>query len=575
MPEDPDKTCYIDQGPASAPQSTVDNDVIQNQPDITKYQPPPGSPINPPPIVDDDPTEPPPIGGPDAPPLPEDEHSAGGIHLPANYPLQDYRITEVLGQGGFGITYSAYDLLFDRKVVIKENLPAALSHRDSKTRCVQPLTEGTGPGSYAWALRNFLNEARILSKLEHPNIIKVITAFSALGTAYYVMPYVSGTSLNKASVPMPELEILPMLSDLLDALEYLHSKKLLHRDIKPANILRSQNGTPILIDFGTARVLTEHSQTTVESPGYTPFEQMQSHGNLGPWTDLYALGATMYYLITHTKPMKSADRVGRDDKHIPLAGRPELQKDYSPQLLLSVDKAMALWPEDRWQSAAEWRQALFPSPADPPEAEPSDIIDGESLLLQAAIEGRAGLVGRLLERGVNIEAADDSGETALMKATFANRVELTRLLLEHGADVNTEDESGETALMKAAYRGHAEIAALLLDAGADTAARSRLLGDTALHKAAYFGRPELVYLLLDRGADIEAKNSLGETALHQAAFGGELEVVKLLLRYGAKLDARDKWGVTALMAAAQEGHDEVVNLLLHHIRKNEEPNDME
>lgn len=337
MPEDPDKTCYIDQGPASAPKSTVDNDVIQNQPDITTYQPPPGSPINSPSVVDDDPTEPPPIGGPDTHPLPEAEHSAGGIHLPANYRLQDYRITEVLGQGGFGITYSAYDLLFDRNVVIKENLPAALSHRDSKTRCVQPLTEGTGPGSYAWALRNFLNEARILSKLEHPNIIKVITAFSALGTAYYVMPYVSGTSLNKASVPMPESEILPMLSDLLDALEYLHSKNLLHRDIKPANILRSQNGTPILIDFGTARVLTEHSQTTVESPGYTPFEQMQSHGNLGPWTDLYALGATMYYLITGTKPLKSADRVGRDDKHIPLAGRPELLNDYSPQLLLSVE----------------------------------------------------------------------------------------------------------------------------------------------------------------------------------------------------------------------------------------------
>lgn len=387
-----------------------------------------------------------------------------GIHLPFDYCLRgDYRITRVLGQGGFGITYLAHDLLFDRDVVIKENLPAALSHRDSKTRCVQPLTEGTGPGSYAWALRNFLNEARILSKLAHPNIIKVITAFSALGTAYYVMPYVSGTSLNKASVPMPESEILPMLSDLLDALEYLHSKNLLHRDIKPANILRSQNGTPILIDFGTARVLTEHSQTTIESPGYTPFEQMQSHGNLGPWTDLYALGATMYYLITHTKPMKSADRVGHNDKHIPLADRPELLNDYSPQLLLSVDKAMALWPEDRWQSAAEWRQTLFPSPADPPEAEPPDIRDGESLLLQAAIEGRAELVGRLLERGINIEAADDMGETALMKATFANRAELTRLLLEHGADVNTEDTSGETALMKAAYRGHTEIAALLLD----------------------------------------------------------------------------------------------------------------
>ncbi|MGN1310029.1 MAG: serine/threonine protein kinase, partial [Akkermansia sp.] len=336
--------------PATAALSGTDDDETHlGAPDINTHSTP---------VADKDELQPEPLpSGGTAARQTETELPAGGVHLPIGFMLRDYKITRLLGQGGFGVTYLAQDTTLDEDVVIKENLPTAISNRNTTTFCVQALTRGTGPGSYEWALNNFLNEAKILRKLKHPNIIEIITAFREMGTAYYVMPYISGTSLDKTldktSRPMPEAEIRSLLVPLLDALEYLHSLKpiLLHRDIKPANILRKPDGSPILIDFGTARILTEHSQTSIESPGYTPIEQLQTHGNLGPWTDIYALGATMYHLITGTKPMKVNDRMGRRDVLIPLplAGRPELQKDYSPQLLLSVDKAMALWPEDRWQ----------------------------------------------------------------------------------------------------------------------------------------------------------------------------------------------------------------------------------
>ena len=593
----------------------------------TVFTPPPGYPPQPP-LAPDKPagkgdttvyTPIPPIKGNPQPPSPTD-----GVHLPIEYMLREYKITKLLGQGGFGVTYLARDTICDRDVVIKENLPMAISGRDMETYHVRPLIKATGPGSYEWALSNFLNEVKILSKLEHPNIIEILAAFQEMGTAYYVMRHISGTSLDKAATPMPEAEIRPLLVTLLNALEYLHSLNLLHRDIKPANILRKPDGSPILIDFGTARILTEHSQTSIESPGYTPIEQIQTHGNLGPWTDLYALGATMYYLITGTKPMKSTDRVGRDDKLVPLAGRPELQKDYSPQLLLSVDKAMALWPEDRWQKASEWKQALDTAPETEPEviAEPTpqDQEKANAALLKAAGEGKAELVSLLLDRGADIEAKGKYDYTALIVAARFGYTEAVGLLLDRGADIEAKDKYGKTALIQAAEEGETEAVGLLLDRGADIEAKEKY-GYTALMISAINGRLRAVKLLLagganlraknengetalilaerkgqdqvsdflrstgmrmnaelleaaeqgdvklasrllDRGADIEAKDEDGETALIKAARSSKTNVVSLLLVRGADIEAEDKYGYTALIKAARKAKTEVISLLL-------------
>ena len=441
------------------------------------------------------------------PPSPTD-----GVHLPIEYMLREYKITKLLGQGGFGVTYLARDTICDRDVVIKENLPIAISGRDMETYHVRPLIKTTGPGSYEWALSNFLNEVKILSKLEHPNIIEILAAFREMGTAYYVMRHISGTSLDKAATPMPEAEIRPLLVTLLNALEYLHSLNLLHRDIKPANILRKPDGSPILIDFGTARILTEHSQTSIESPGYTPIEQIQTHGNLGPWTDLYALGATMYYLITGTKPMKVNDRMGRRDVLVPLAGRPELQKDYSPQLLLSVDKAMALWPEDRWQKASEWKQALDTLPETEPEviAEPTpqDQEKANAALIRAAWEGEAEVVKLLLDRGANIEARDKYGNTALLLSAGHGQAEVVSLLLDRGANIETRDKYGKTALILAAWSGKTEVVSLLLDRGADIEAKIIIYGYTALSVALNNNNFEVAKLLISRGAECTMSDRL-------------------------------------------------------------------
>ncbi len=294
--------------------------------------------------------------------------------LPAGHVLEDYTIIRTLGRGGFGITYLALDNALERHVVIKENLPLVFAHRDPLTLRVMPHhSEGSG-GSFEWAVQNFINEARTLARLNHSNIIKIHTTFNALGTAYYVMPHVSGDSLDKwrAQHGAPdEWQLRALLSALLSALNYLHGRPLLHRDIKPANILMTEEGIPVLIDFGTARqLISEKSMTVVESPGYTPLEQMQSDGNTGPWSDIYALGCTLYKLITDETPPRNTNRVGRKDPLIPLMQREELRAVYSPELLSGIDRAMALWPEDRWQSAAEWAATLEAQPEDPPAPTP-------------------------------------------------------------------------------------------------------------------------------------------------------------------------------------------------------------
>ena len=281
----------------------------------------------------------------------QDSPEINELALPPGFALGNYIIRRVIGQGGFGITYLAVDQDLQTEVVIKENMPGSFAGRSTTSRQVFSLSHASD--DFAWARDRFIQEARTMAKLNHRNIVRVTRVFQALGTAYYVMPYVGGMSLDKIvskEGPLSEERLRPLLCSLLEALQYLHGKELLHRDIKPANILLDEEGEPILIDFGAARQLSQHSQTVVESPGYTPFEQMQTHGEIGPWTDLYALGGTMYKLITGQTPMRSMDRVGKDTL-APLADRAELRSRYSRAFLKGIDKALAFDARKRWQTA--------------------------------------------------------------------------------------------------------------------------------------------------------------------------------------------------------------------------------
>jgi formylglycine-generating enzyme required for sulfatase activity/serine/threonine protein kinase len=290
----------------------------------------------------------------------------GGQALQAGTRLEEFIIEQVLGSGGFGITYLARDKRLGRQVVIKENLPAQFCWRDTTSLTVQPRqSSGEDADNFQYSLESFEKEAATLASLDHPGIVKVLRSFEANGTAYFVMPFVEGATFDEVikerhaqGDSFSEEELTGLLWRVLEALAYLHDRGIYHRDIKPGNLLITTQGDPVLIDFGAARQrLSERSLTVIESPGYTPFEQMQSRGKVGPWSDLYALGGTVYKAITGETPAKAADRI-LEDSVVPLAERTDLGSRYSQGLLQSIDRAMRPKLSGRLQSAEEWVGSL-------------------------------------------------------------------------------------------------------------------------------------------------------------------------------------------------------------------------
>ncbi|CAK0753155.1 eukaryotic-like serine/threonine-protein kinase [uncultured Gammaproteobacteria bacterium] len=280
--------------------------------------------------------------------------------LPLGHQILEYRLTAILGQGGFGITYRAEDQTLGHAVAIKEYLPGAVAVRDGVT---VRSRSGAARDSFDWGRKRFLDEARTLAKFRHPNIVRVHRFFEANGTAYLVMDFEAGVSLAeylRALGRLPsEAEIRAPLSPLLDGLAVVHGTGFLHRDIKPQNILLRPDGAPVLIDFGAARLaLGTHSQmlTAIVTPGYAPFEQYFESGCQGPWSDIYALGAVLYRMITGSRPPDAPARVQGTDpcRSAVEAGRGR----YSPALLAAIDWALKPRTGDRPQSLAEWRAAL-------------------------------------------------------------------------------------------------------------------------------------------------------------------------------------------------------------------------
>lgn len=226
-----------------------------------------------------------------------------------------YRIMKVLGQGGFGITYLAHDINLDKPVAIKEFFPESLCGRDSSTNHITVGTQSAHE-TVTDLKQRFLKEARNIAKLSHPNIIRIYTAFEENNTAYYVMEYVHGKSLDqivREDGPLPQPRAIDYIEPIGRALEYLHANHMTHLDVKPANIMVSQENVPILIDFGLSKNYdTAGAPTTTTgplgvSPGFSPTEQYMLSGNTGfsPKSDLYSLAATLYYLLTAITPSEA------------------------------------------------------------------------------------------------------------------------------------------------------------------------------------------------------------------------------------------------------------------------------
>ena len=295
--------------------------------------------------------------------------------LPVGYRLHWYVIERVLGQGGFGITHLALDTNLDRYVAIKEYLPVELARRRADGT-VQPHSEANAE-QYAWGLDRFLAEARTLARFDHPNIVRVFSVFEANGTAYMVMRFEEGedlaTRLERCGT-LDERGLMGCLLPVLDGLRLVHDAGYIHRDIKPENIYLRHDGSPVLLDFGSARqsLGPQKAMTILVAPGYAPLEQY--HGDAasqGPWTDIYSLGATCYRSITGQAPRDAVARA----KGV-LGSTRELLKPaseigagrYTPRLLAAVDWALQLAERDRPQSIAEWRHELSGSGDAPPTA---------------------------------------------------------------------------------------------------------------------------------------------------------------------------------------------------------------
>ena len=271
-----------------------------------------------------------------------------------------YRIIDVLGQGGFGITYLAEQVMAERKVCIKEFFPKEYYNRDEDSRSISLGSQGSAEIMDLYKAK-FIKEAKTIAKLDHPNIIHIFDVFAENNTAYYVMEYIDGESLSalvKERGALPESEAISYIKQVAAALSSIHEQKIMHLDIKPANImLRKNDGKPVLIDFGLSKQYDAEGNQTSSTPvgisaGYAPMEQYQQGGvrEFSPETDIYSLGATLYYLVTGAVPPQAATVV--DD------GLPTLPPHLSANVRNAIERSMEVQRKRRPHSIKEFLALL-------------------------------------------------------------------------------------------------------------------------------------------------------------------------------------------------------------------------
>ena len=311
--------------------------------------------------------------------------------LPLDSMLMEYHLVSVLGVGGFGITYLARDTLLEKDVAIKEYFPAGdVARAEGGT---VSLTNTQRTEEYQWGLDQFLKEARTLAGFNHPNIVGVKRYFKAHGTGYMVMDYEEGESLKTylQKHPFPsEATLKALLARLLDGISTVHAKGFLHRDIKPDNIFIRADGSPVLIDFGSARQaigVTQRTLTALVSPGYAPFEQYTTKSEQGPWSDIYALGGVLFFAVTGEQPPDALSRMKSDtvaDVLVKAHGR------YNDELLDAIAWPLTLDETKRPQNVAEWRRKILGDVVEPSAPELDLLVDefGAGSHAMNAVDGR-------------------------------------------------------------------------------------------------------------------------------------------------------------------------------------------
>jgi tRNA A-37 threonylcarbamoyl transferase component Bud32 len=287
---------------------------------------------------------------------------AGNNVLPAHTRLEGCEVIGLIGAGNYSIVYLAYDYALARHVAVKEYMPARLAARGANGRMgVQAQTDHD---LYDMGLRSFLSEARLLSRFDTPSLVKIMRFWEANGTAYMAMPVYDGISLLQAvssgRFDANEKRVRLVLEQLFDAIELLHRAHCYHPDIAPGNILLQTDGRPLLLDFGAARrVIAAHTDGPAAAlrAGFAPVEDYEDIPNLkrGPWTDVYALAAVGYFLIGGKAPPPALSRMANDTM---TPARQAGAARYSEPFLAALDQALAVMPQQRIQSVAEFRRAL-------------------------------------------------------------------------------------------------------------------------------------------------------------------------------------------------------------------------
>jgi serine/threonine-protein kinase len=268
-----------------------------------------------------------------------------------------YQIKKVLGQGGFGITYQGIDTRLNRPVALKEFFPEGCWRQGTTVVSAGRWTVDT----YSNAKQRFLQEGRTLGQFNHPGIVKVFYYFEENNTAYMVMEYLQGHTLAELLVQrggkMSESEALQYIGKVGKALEVLHQAQFLHRDLKPDNIMLTNDGKVILIDFGAAKDFTTRNTqrfTAMFTPGYAPLEQYGQALKMGSYTDIYALGATLYHLLTGVVPLSAVERAaGMELKSVK-----QLNPEIKPHISQAIMTAMAMEVSKRVRSVGEFLQLL-------------------------------------------------------------------------------------------------------------------------------------------------------------------------------------------------------------------------
>ena len=303
---------------------------------------------------------------------------------PPSVPLQlaprsvlndQYIVGRALGAGGFAITYLGWDIRLARRVAIKEYLPSGMASRSLDTNQVVPHP-GPSKDDFNYGLERFLDEARMVAQFSgHPGIIAVTNFFPAHGTAYLVMEYLEGSTLKdylkNHGGRLAFNEALGIMLPVMDALREVHRANVLHRDVSPDNIYITNAGLVKLLDFGAARqALRDRSQrmSVILKVGYAPEEQYRSTGNQGPWTDVYAVGATLYHLLTGSIPPPSIDRLAEDTIQSPSALGSDIAPDAEQALMTALSiKAAHRYPTIQdFQAAIGVPQSIRPVPPPPP-----------------------------------------------------------------------------------------------------------------------------------------------------------------------------------------------------------------